>query len=352
MATPAETVGAIATTVFLKKNLKRSWGSSNALFQILATEDLNPGRLENIDKITPVTNTTGKAESYKWSVSMTAPNNGGTAERSFARGGTFDFDIDDRLVPASATPKHYAEAVTVPTTDIDVHTSASDNENMVSEVVAQMDDGKFKLLEEISTDLTAAASGANTIVTLLEQIDATGTASGIAQGTHANWAANEIAVGGRLTLQLLSKTIRDMRRSRAATLDCIIVGAGVYDLLVQEAEAKNTGWFDIVQHFGKNDKTGMMRLPLETSFDVIKVSNAIIVCDDKLDASAPTVALGLSLKDIFLYASKAANFEVKPWEDVSIPAAIDQTRALIRWSGFTGVHSRRRHVKFTGCATA
>lgn len=348
MATAAETIAAIATKVFYKRNMKRAWGAQRALFQVLATDDLMTRKKEVMDTITPVKNTHGRAEAWKWPVSMTQPANGG----AFARGGAFTYTVDDRFVSGEADTRHYAQPIVIPTTDIDVRANASDNENSVNYVLNQMNDAKWRLLELIADDVLGASTGANEITTLLELVDSTGTASGISQATHANWASTEVDLANaRLTLPTLAKRIRDHRRSKGATLDVVVVGSGVHNLLVQEAEAKNQPVFDIVDHFGTR-ADGSKRLHLETSFSTIMVERAVILPDENLDANAPGTVLGLSLPDVFLVAAEKANFAIKGLEDVSVTAAVDQTRGLLRWSGFTGIANRRTHFKYVNAATA
>ena len=142
-ATFAESVGAVANKVFLARNPRRTWAGSHAIFQILATEDLTTKRMELMEQITPVSSTVGKAEAYKWPVSMYAP----TGASSFARGAAYTFPQEDRYVFGQVTPKNYQQPASVPTTDLDVHMSASGNENAVGILVNTLNDAKYQLLQ-------------------------------------------------------------------------------------------------------------------------------------------------------------------------------------------------------------
>lgn len=355
MTTAAQHIGGIAKKAWLSRQATRPWQSERPLFQLLATEDISSKRLNNFGLITPVRNTFGQAEKWKWPVSMEAPDSNGGAggtDFSYARGGAFTFDNHDRYVSGESDTFFYQVPVEVPTTDIDVHAPAAGNENAIEHLVHIMDDYKHKLSQGIATDIAATALVGNRLSPLTVEIDSTGTAAGLAQGTHANWASNETDLSSaRLTLRVLAKKIRDMRRDKMAAIDVIVCGAGVHDLLVEESEAKNQPMYDVVQHFGRRSD-GSNRLNLEGSHSSIMVEGAPVIVDNFLDTAQAGTVLGMSLKDLMLYSPMADNFEVHGWEDVRLTAAKDATRAQITWSGFLATFNRATHFKYVNAATS
>lgn len=344
MATFAETLAAISTKIFLRTEAAVPWANVQTFLQIMQTGNINARRAGNIEQMTKTAKTVGTSEAWKWPVDMTPLQNGG----SYARGGLFTFANEDTMVSGSATAALYQQPVEVPISDIDVFASASDNEVAIPFLVNKLRNAKIKLGQLIADDLTDTATGLNNITTIAELIDSTGTACGIAQGTHANWASNETDLAGeRLTIRTLQKKIRDMRRSKFAKIDLVLCGSGAGQFLLDEAEGLNYPIYDVVEVFGRNPSTNEPNLYLEVSHDVIKVSGAPVIIDESLDANDPGTVYGITLADLALYAANKANFTVEGWEKVNLSAGKDAQRAQLKWDGFFALFNRATHFKFT-----
>lgn len=355
MTTEAQHIGGISKKAWLSRQATRPWQSARPLFQLLATEDLTDSRLTNFGMIQPVKNTFGQAEAWKWPVSMEAPDaNGGAGgtDFSYARGGAFTFDNDDRYVSGESSTFFYQIPVEVPTTDINVHAPAAGNENAIEHLMHMMDDSKHRLSQAVATDIAATSLVGTKLSPLTVEVDSTGTAAGLAQATHANWASDETDLSSaRLLLRVIAKKIRDIRRDKLATIDVIICGSGVHDLLVEESEAKNQPRYDVVEHFGKRSD-GSNKIHLEGSHSTIQIEGAPVIVDNAMDASQAGTILGLSLRDLMLYSPMTDNFEIHGWEDVRLTAAKDATRAQITWSGFLATFNRATHFKYLNAATS
>jgi len=351
VAQPADTIGAIATKIFLNSVPARPWASERPLLQIMATENLTAGRLNSFEQITPMTNTVGVAEAWKWPVSTAAPGNGG----AYDRGGTFTFAVSDTMISAQQSPYFYQQPIEVATSDLNVHAQAVGNERGIAYLVERMNDAKHKLSQILATDIVATTQGVapNKINPLFIDIDSTGSSCGISQGDYANWASAETNLATeRLTIRALAKAIRDQRRNKMASCDIIVCGSAVHQYLVDEAESRNLPYFDLVETFGK-DADGQYKLHLEVSHSTIKVEGAPVVVDNYLDLVGTTnpgdTAFVISLKDYMLFGAQKDNFAIHGWEDVRLTAAKDATRAQITWAGFLAMRNRATHIKFINC---
>lgn len=350
MAQPADTVGAIATKLFMTDEPARTWQSETPLLQIMSSLNITDERRSSFDSLVETKTQVSKAEKWKWPVEYSAPT---LADASYARGGTFTFAVSDNMISGEQTPYYYHFPVEVPVTDVNVYAQAAGNEHGIAYVAQKMRSAKHRLGQLLATDLVATSQVGNKINPLLTEIDSTGTAAGISQATITSWASTENDLSSaRLTINRLSKDIRDHRRSKLATDDIIVCGSAVHNFLVEEAEARNLPYFDLVETFGKDPSTGEYRLHLETSHDVIKVAGAPVIVDNFLDTVSPSTVLVMSLKDIMLVAAMADNFEVIGWEDVRLSAAKDAQRAMITWAGFVATHNRTTQMKYINAKTS
>lgn len=360
MATQATTVGATAITVFKQRIHRRTWGAHRPLYQLLASEDISAARVGNEARMIKVKNEFGKAEAYKWPISTSAP--GTTA--SFAPGASFSYTNIFNQVFGTVSPKFYRTIGAVPTSLVDVTWPAKDNENAINYVARLLDDLRKDNVDTIARHLVQTAPGANDIETLV----GTGTASGVlgdgltvgkqtiygidtAVETSLRSVVFDLA-GARLTLARMAKDIRDIRRTRQASLDVVIMGSGVHDLLTQEARATNQPYFDIVDVFGTDPEEETPRLYLETSFSVLKNEGAVLIVDTDLDVTAPGRAIGISLGEISLDAGTVNNLRTAGPKDVSIEDGADQTRILIRSDHMLTVYDRSKFIIWNNCQTS
>lgn len=351
MPTFSDSVAAVATRIFIERNPRRTWAQTHPMLQILAAKDINAYRDEKFAQIRPLGQTADKAEAWKWPVSVSAPSNGG----SYARGGTFNYALENRRIAGTANVKFYQQPVAIASSDVDVFMPARDSETGVAYLVHELNESKHRLLDLIATALVTPSPPppSNEIEPIIELVDSTGTASGINQATEASWASREVdKAGAPLTIAEIRREIRELRARKMAKVDVIFCGFGVWSLLAAEAEAKSLPMFDLAQVFGTDPKTGEPRLFLESSFSVVKIEGAPVIPDPFLDTAQPGTVLALSLDDIFIYTVGDTMFRVLGWKDVRLEAAVDQTRALILWNGFTGVFNRATHIKWINCATS
>lgn len=354
MPTETTTIGAIATKLFLRNSVSRAWAARHALFNILATNDITAAKQEKIDQIEKLTNTKGVAERWKWPVEITAPAdaNGG----SYSRGGTMAaFGVDDNMIFGEQRPALYTENLQVPASDLDVHASAVDNEVAVSYLANKMISKRHKLIRRISRDLVATTQVAGRVQTLLAEVGNADVVAGIDSAVETAWVSDvtnpDAGANQRLGLNELGRKVEDIERSKFSKIHALIMGSGVHNFLVEEAEARNLPMYDVVQHFG-TDANGKPRLTLETNTRSIRVNDAICIVDEDLNATQNTTVLGLNLDEIALIAAKGMNFEVEPWKKVRLETGIDAMRAQILFAGFVATFDRTKHFKKTNCKAA
>jgi len=360
VADQTTTIGSAAITIFRDRQNRRTWVAHRPLLQLLASDQISQARIDNKLKLTPINSTVGKAQAYKWYLGTTAPTGGG----SFAPGASFTFSNQFNSTFGVVNLRHYEQPVAFPSSLIDVHIPARDNENGINVLVRLLEDAKKQMFDRIARHIVQTSPAATDIDTLV----GTGTTSGVlgdgitvgavtTYGIDSSVETSHRSIvhdlgGGRLTLRRLAKDIRDARRNRNATLDVVVMGSAVHDMLVQEAEALNLPYFDIVENFGKDPKTGEPHLYLETSHSVLKNEGSVLLVDTDLDVTAPNRALGLSLGEMSLDAGEVNNMTVKGWKDVALEDATDQIRAQIRLDVMNIVFDRSKFVVWTNLATS
>lgn len=358
----ADTVGAVASQVFLRRQASRPWAKVHPLLQIMASKSITSGRADRMGQMLTMKDQTGKAEGWKLPVSMTALTDGS----SYARGDPFTFNNASNLFHAKVMkPALYQQPVAFPVSDLDVFAPASGSERGVDYLAQLMMDARTTMTDIMAADVVNVVPAATDFDPLVGDEAAftagligngltagAATASGIDSTVQTNWQSkvHNLATA-RLTLSRLGKDIRDGRLQVAGRkVDLIVCGFGVYDLLIQEAEAKNQAQYDLADVFGTDPDTSKPRIYLETSIRTIKVEGTPVFPDLDLDSSSPGTVLGLTLDEVFLYT--VTGFKVNGWLDASLAAAVDQNRAQIKWTGFTILGDRSAHQRWISCATA
>jgi len=348
--TDAQQIGAIAVTMFAKRNLETTYGMTHPGLAILASEKLSKAKEAAVGKIEVVTDKMGKVEKLKWRVSVAAPANGGAYTRGSST--AFTFAAANRWLTANVEPAHLDQPIVVPTSDIDTRESYNGTQDSkILELADAMTEAKNELFTIIAHDTFSASTTSNSVTAAGVHFASTGTSCGIAQSDQATWIANVVAIDDRLTLSTLGAKIRLHKATKGGNIDVVLVGHGVHDKLVTEYESKNLTWVNVAEHFGTTPGNKGYGLYLESSLSCIKCEGAIIIPDNDVNHALSTTALGFGIDNLFIKGAGENNFRVKGWQDAWAQGA-DETRGLVLWSGNTGCFNRSRLLALTGCTAS
>lgn len=343
---PAETIGAMAETVFFETEPQRTWGEKLVALDILSNESLSLSRKTAFGQLDKLKNKFGRVEAIKVSIRTAAPANGG----SYQRGGNFTYANNDTKVPAYYEAKLFAQPFALPTSDIDIRQPAAGNENAVAAVVEEMRDARHQLGIKLETNIFNPAPGANDFASIMQDLAATGTCGRIAQADYASWATPVIPMANkRLGLDRLAEEIQKYRIRKRGSLDLGFCGYSVWNQLLKEAEARFGRMVQVMsvsEAFGNDDEGNLI---LETKVDCFKVHGCIFVVSEFHDSQLPTSVFLLSMDRYLLCGVDGNDYNVSGPKDVSIEAATDQTRGLIKWAGTPVVTNRTQHLVFNDC---
>lgn len=342
---PNDSIGAVSTKMFVRRELSRPWARMNPLVQMLLTRDLTKRREFNIGRMLKAVDTVSTAEAYKWGVEVAARAITEVAaglDIYYTRNSSYNFNIDDNKKDASQTPSLAHFPCTIAASDLNIFAQATDNPQGIRYLYNIEMSALHTFQTKIENALVATVQTAGKVASLIAtEIKNSGVSCGIDPADYPIWISKyrDLATQ-RLTIDQIAEDIRSDRRV-GANPTVIFLPPAAHDLLVKEARALNMPMFNLVDIFGENNKTGEPLLDLEVVVSTFRIEG-VALCPLQ-SMTGQTKAFMLSMDDIALVTSIKNNFEFLGWKNVELEAGKDQQRALFRTSHFIANYDRSHH---------
>jgi hypothetical protein len=342
--TEALTIETAARISALAKKPQRMWLASCPLAQILGTGRISPKKVAKLEQIAPVIDMhLKKAEYYKIKVNMYKPSK----TQHLSPGGAITFGREFRLVPGKAYPKTSVATYTLSTLGLKTNLPAAGNEGDVNMLALEKLDAMDALFDSVESDLCAATQAESAPTSIVATIlDASKTLHDIAPGDHAAWIPDVTAMGGSRTRLAHLKAKSRYHAARGRQIGAWVGDEAAIGYLISEAEDEGYKTMDLASMFGRDGKTGENKLYLETSIDSVKVCGAPLVPVPALSTTAPGLVFGFPLDDLAL--ATVGGIDFKGPKDVSLEAAVDETRGMISIPLIVVCYNRTTMVAFTG----
>jgi len=347
-----ETVGSLSQATFIRTSPFRSYEADEWLYWIMSQVNLFPDRKRNADMIQPIVNTvTKKLKGFEWPIEILRPRGDGEHKA----GDPYLFSPEAVHTKGFSKPKGYAETGEIPTDDVEISMAATDSPEGVKYLTRFMESKDYVQRQEIARDLSAATQvNANKIEALSPLVDTSGTTFTVdpAVAGQAAWVSTVIdnLTTKRWTIPQHRREVRRHRQRHSAIIPVAFCGHDVYDQVEDEMDAKTDKTVDLRSFFRLDSrvddmKKGEMNPISDSEIPGLMVKGVLYIADDRWDQAQPTTILFPELTAMFLFAHAAQNPKSMGPKDVSLEAAIDATRFLVKRQVFMVDYARWRHMK-------